>query len=104
MDFLRKFWLNRFDISLKSENEWWETFHELVNHGNLDRNEREDQDPLRSSQKSTGDTDNCEQERIDGLYQENRGDVGNVIDHATTFKRISGTSLKSEFKRTRLAI
>ena len=35
---------------------------------------------------STGDTDNCEQERIDGLYQENRGDVGNVIDHPTTFK------------------
>ena len=47
--FSEEVWFNRLDILLKSQNKWWETFHELVDHGNLNRNEGENQNPLRPS-------------------------------------------------------
>ncbi len=74
MDLPRKLGSIGLIFLFKSQDECRETFHELVNHGNLNRNEGENQNPLRPSQKNTGDTDDCKA-RIDGLNQEKIGAI-----------------------------
>ena len=77
---------NRFDIAFKGQHKWWEPFDELVNQGDLNRDEWKNQQIIDVEEKGTGDTDNSQEEGIDRFDEENRSDSSNVIDHTTTFE------------------
>ena len=59
---------NRLDIALKREDKGWETFDKLVNQGDLNRNEWENQEVFRFSEQDTGDTDDSQDKGVYG-YQ-----------------------------------
>ena len=77
---------NRFDIAFKGQHKWWESFDELVDQGDLNRDERENQQIIDVEEKGTGDTDNSQEEGIDRFDKEDWSDSSNVIDHTTTFE------------------
>ena len=77
---------NWFDIAFEGQDKWWETFDELVNQSDLNRDEWENQQIIDVEEKSTGNTDNCQEEGINGFDEEDRSDASNVIDHTTTFE------------------
>ncbi len=56
-------------IFRSKEKKWWETFHKLVNHGNLDRNEGENQNHHSDRPSKALATVMTAQEKIDCLYQ-----------------------------------
>jgi len=60
-------WLN---IALKGEDKGWETFDKLVNQGDLNRYEWENQEVFRFSEQNTGDTDNSQDTAINGIDDE----------------------------------
>ena len=70
---------NRFDIAFKGQNKWWESFDELVNQGDLNRDERENQQIVDVKEESTGNTDDSQEEGIDRFDKEDWSDSSNVI-------------------------
>ena len=77
---------NWLDIAFEGQDKWWEPFDELVNQGDLNRNEWKNQQIIDVEEKGTGNTDNSQEEGINGLDEEDRSDSPNVIDHTTTFE------------------
>ena len=77
---------NRFDIAFEGQHKWWEAFDELVDQGDLNRNERENQQIIDVEEKGAGNTDNSQEEGINGLDEEDGSDSSNIIHHTTTFK------------------
>ena len=61
---------NRLDIALKREDKGWETFDKLVNQGDLNRDEWKNQQIIDVEEKGTGNTDNSQDEGINGFDEE----------------------------------
>ena len=78
---------NRFDIAFKGQHKWWESFDELVDQGDLNRDERENQQIVDVKEESTGNTDDSQEEGIDRFDKEDWSDSSNVIHHTTAFKK-----------------
>lgn len=78
--------LHRLDIALKGEDKRWKSFDKLVNQGNLNRNKWEGQQIVHVKEGCAGDTDNSQNEGINGLDEENRSDTTDIIDHTASFK------------------
>ena len=78
---------NRLNIALKGEDKGWETFDKLVNQGDLNRDEWENQEVFRFSEQNTGDTDNSQNKGIDSLDEENRSNPADIVNDSAAFKK-----------------
>ena len=78
--------LNRSNITFEGQNKWWKTLDKLPRQSHLNLNEWEDQEVLCLSKNNTGNTDKSQKEGIDRFDEENRCNVGNIINHTTSLK------------------
>ena len=78
--------LNRSYITFEGQNKWWKTLDKLPRQSHLNLNEWEDQEVLCLSKNNTGNTDKSQKEGIDRFDEENRCNVGNIINHTTSLK------------------
>ena len=78
--------LNRSNITFEGQNKWWKTLDKLPRQSHLNLNEWEDQEILCLSKNNTGNTDKSQKEGIDRFDEENRCNVGNIINHTTSLK------------------
>ena len=76
-------WLN---ISFKSQDKWWESFDKLIDQRNLNWNKWENQQVVHIKEQGTCDTDNGQDEGVNGLNKEDGCDSANIINDPTTFK------------------
>ncbi len=60
--------LNWFDIAFKGQHKWWESFDELVDQGDLNRDERENQQIVDVKEESWH-TNDSQEEGIDRLIK-----------------------------------
>ena len=79
--------LNRSNITLEGQNKWWKTLNKLTGQSHLNLNEWEDQEVLCLSKNNTGNTDKPQKEGIDRFDEENRCNVGNIINHTASLKQ-----------------
>ena len=69
----------------------------------VNRDEGKTQQIVDVKEESTGNTDDSQEEGIDRFDKEDWSDSSNVVHHPRRpSKRISGTSLKSEFKKNNI--
>ena len=78
--------LNRTNITFEGQNKWWKALDKLTCQGHLNLNEWKDQEVLRLSKNNTANTDKPQKEGINSFNEENRCNVGNIINHTASLK------------------